>query len=198
MSLLAHIDDDALRLQFRDQLLQRAEFINSETLKHLGLQRARRILFEGVDYMLHFHTEEGNGPGVLAPRCHEDVEALLRIFPEVVDRGHDSGLLAWAPPAQFRGRRPFDVAGAGYVIMAAGLRATAKAVEHPPEPTFGAPVLDPTASRRYELCSREVCKIARRIYNVLVYILRSGRVSCRSQSGATVWPYACPPLSSRP
>jgi hypothetical protein len=30
------------------------------------------------------------------------------------------------------------------VIMAAGLRATAKAMEHPPEPTVGAPVLDPT------------------------------------------------------
>jgi hypothetical protein len=30
------------------------------------------------------------------------------------------------------------------VIMAAGLRATAKAVEHPPEPKVGAPVLDPT------------------------------------------------------
>jgi len=31
------------------------------------------------------------------------------------------------------------------VTMAAGLRATAKAAEHPPEPTVGAPVLDPTA-----------------------------------------------------
>jgi hypothetical protein len=30
-------------------------------------------------------------------------------------------------------------------MMAAGLRATAKAVEHPPEPKVGAPVLDPTA-----------------------------------------------------
>ena len=30
--------------------------------------------------------------------------------------------------------------------MAAGLRATAKAAEHPPEPTVGAPVLDPTAA----------------------------------------------------
>jgi hypothetical protein len=36
------------------------------------------------------------------------------------------------------------VAGAGNVIMAAGLRATAKAVDHPPEPNVGAPVLDPT------------------------------------------------------
>jgi hypothetical protein len=30
-------------------------------------------------------------------------------------------------------------------MMAAGLRATAKAVEHPPEPKIGAPVLDPTS-----------------------------------------------------
>jgi hypothetical protein len=28
--------------------------------------------------------------------------------------------------------------------MAAGLRATAKAAEHPPEPKVGAPALDPT------------------------------------------------------
>jgi len=32
------------------------------------------------------------------------------------------------------------------VITAAGLRATAKAVDHPPEPNVGAPVLDPTAT----------------------------------------------------
>ena len=31
-------------------------------------------------------------------------------------------------------------------MMAAGLRATAKAVEHPPEPKVGAPVLDPTVN----------------------------------------------------
>jgi hypothetical protein len=31
--------------------------------------------------------------------------------------------------------------------MVAGLRATAKAVEHPPEPKVGAPVLDPTTAR---------------------------------------------------
>ena len=35
--------------------------------------------------------------------------------------------------------------GAGNEMMGAGLRATAKAVEHPPEPKVGAPVLDPTA-----------------------------------------------------
>jgi hypothetical protein len=44
------------------------------------------------------------------------------------------------------GNRPaaFDVAGAGNVTMAAGLRSTAKAVGKPPEPTVRAPVLDPT------------------------------------------------------
>jgi hypothetical protein len=39
----------------------------------------------------------------------------------------------------------FDEAGAGNVAMAAGLRARAKALEYPPEPNVGAPVLDPTA-----------------------------------------------------
>src|ERR1035441_4870122 len=42
----------------------------------------------------------------------------------------------------------FDVAGGGNVMMAAGLRGTAKVVEHPPEPKIGAPVLDPTATDR--------------------------------------------------
>src|SRR5450755_4239872 len=55
---------------------------------------------------------------------------------------HDTKLAgkrsAGNPPATF------DEAGAGNVMMAAGLRATAKALEHPPEPTVGAPVLDPT------------------------------------------------------
>ena len=41
----------------------------------------------------------------------------------------------------------FDVAGAGNVTMAAGLRATAKAVETPPEPKVRAPVLDPTCEQ---------------------------------------------------
>jgi hypothetical protein len=47
------------------------------------------------------------------------------------------------------GNRPaaFDVAGAGNVTMAAGLRSTAKAVGKPPEPTARAPVLDPTCER---------------------------------------------------
>ena len=39
---------------------------------------------------------------------------------------------------------PFDEAGAGNVAMAAGLRASAKALGHPPEPNVGAPVLDTT------------------------------------------------------
>jgi hypothetical protein len=44
------------------------------------------------------------------------------------------------------GKRPaaFDEAGAGNVATAAGLRATAKAVELPPEPNVRAPVRDPT------------------------------------------------------
>jgi hypothetical protein len=36
-------------------------------------------------------------------------------------------------------------------MMAAGLRATAKAVEHPPEPKIGAPVLDPTKRDRADI-----------------------------------------------
>jgi hypothetical protein len=48
----------------------------------------------------------------------------------------------------------FDVPGTGNVMMAAGLRATAKAVEHPPEPKIGAPVLDPTTTGGFgvDLC----------------------------------------------
>ena len=34
--------------------------------------------------------------------------------------------------------------------MAAGLRATAKAVGHPPEPTVGAPVSDPTVNYNFK------------------------------------------------
>jgi hypothetical protein len=56
----------------------------------------------------------------------------------------------WRPRSRASGSpspdATFDAAGAGNVIMAAGLRATAKAVEHPPEPKVGAPVLDPTAT----------------------------------------------------
>jgi hypothetical protein len=49
---------------------------------------------------------------------------------------------------------PFDVAGAGNVTMAAGLRASAKALEHPPAPKVGAPVLDPTDERDVETGAR--------------------------------------------
>ena len=38
----------------------------------------------------------------------------------------------------------FDVAGVGNVIRGAGLRPIAKAVESSPDPTVGAPALDPT------------------------------------------------------
>ena len=38
----------------------------------------------------------------------------------------------------------FDVAGAGNVLMGTGLRPGAKATEHPPDPTGGAPAPDPT------------------------------------------------------
>jgi len=38
----------------------------------------------------------------------------------------------------------FDVAGAGNVTRGAGLRPRAKALDKPPDPTVGAPVLDPT------------------------------------------------------
>jgi hypothetical protein len=38
----------------------------------------------------------------------------------------------------------FDVAGAGNVTMAAGLRSRAKAMELPPAPNVRAPALDPT------------------------------------------------------
>ena len=38
----------------------------------------------------------------------------------------------------------FDVAGAGNVTMGVGLRPTSKGVDEPPNPTVGAPVLDPT------------------------------------------------------
>jgi hypothetical protein len=37
-------------------------------------------------------------------------------------------------PLKGKSHATFDVAGAGNVTIAAGLKATAKAVEHPPEP----------------------------------------------------------------
>jgi hypothetical protein len=55
-----------------------------------------------------------------------------------LDVKHAGERSAGNPPAAF------DVAGAGNVTMAAGLRASAKALDHPPAPKVGAPVLDPT------------------------------------------------------
>jgi hypothetical protein len=54
----------------------------------------------------------------------------------------------------------FDAAGAGNVIMAAGLRVTAKAAEHRPAPKVGAPVLDPTKheSRGVSLLCNHLCR----------------------------------------
>lgn len=66
------------------------------------------------------------------------------IGPITLATKHAGERSAGKPPA------PFDVAGAGNVTMAAGLRAIAKALEHPPEPKVGAPVLDPTDERRLE------------------------------------------------
>lgn len=48
----------------------------------------------------------------------------------------------------------FDVAGAGNVIMGAGLRASAKGLELPPDPTVGASVPDPTCGRRGRAITR--------------------------------------------
>ena len=60
------------------------------------------------------------------------------------DAKHAGERSAGNPPA------PFDEAGVGNVTMAAGLRASTKALEHPPEPNVGAPVLDPTGGRVQE------------------------------------------------
>jgi len=49
----------------------------------------------------------------------------------------------------------FDEAGAGNVVTGAGLRPKAKAMEQPPDPKAGAPVLDPTDERGLETRSRE-------------------------------------------
>jgi hypothetical protein len=66
------------------------------------------------------------------------------IGPITLDAKHAGERSAGKPPAAF------DVAGAGNVTMAAGLRASAKALEQPPEPTVGAPVPDPTDERDVE------------------------------------------------
>ncbi|HET9643713.1 MAG TPA: hypothetical protein VFP68_10245, partial [Burkholderiaceae bacterium] len=57
-------------------------------------------------------------------------------------RGGSSGRLDWSSSLI-----AFDVAGAGNMAMAAGLRAVVKAMEYPSEPNVGAPVLDPTCER---------------------------------------------------
>ena len=53
------------------------------------------------------------------------------------------------------GNRPagFDVAGAGNVLMGAGLRPGAKAPDEPPDPTGGAPAPDPTCVQQRLVCS---------------------------------------------
>jgi hypothetical protein len=66
----------------------------------------------------------------------ESVPSL--IGPITLDMKHAGKRNAGNPPV------PFDVAGAGNVAMATGLRARAKALGNPPEPNAGAPVLDPT------------------------------------------------------
>jgi hypothetical protein len=63
------------------------------------------------------------------------------------DAKHAGERSAGKPPA------PFDVAGAGNEARAAGLRASVKALEHPPEPKVGAPVLDPTCVQQRLACS---------------------------------------------
>ena len=51
----------------------------------------------------------------------------------------------------------FDVAGTGTVIMGVGLRPIPKGVEEPPNPTVGAPVLDPTCEGLgYNGCMAEI------------------------------------------
>ena len=62
------------------------------------------------------------------------------IGPITFDAKHAGERNAGNPPVAF------DVAGAGNVAMAAGLRASAKALGNPPEPNAGAPVLDPTGT----------------------------------------------------
>jgi hypothetical protein len=65
-----------------------------------------------------------------------------------LDAKHAGERGAGKPPATF------DEAGAGNVTMAAGLRASAKALGQPPEPNVGAPVLDPTDERDVECAGR--------------------------------------------
>ncbi|SIT49300.1 hypothetical protein BN2475_1340002 [Paraburkholderia ribeironis] len=71
-----------------------------------------------------------------AYRCAESAPSM--IGPINLDMKQTGKPSAGKPHARF------DVAGAGNVTMAAGLRPTVKAVERPPEPTVRAPVFDPT------------------------------------------------------
>ena len=66
------------------------------------------------------------------------------IGPITLDAKHAGERNAGKPPVAF------DVAGAGNVSTAAGLRSSAKALGQPPEPNDGAPVLDPTDERDVE------------------------------------------------
>ena len=68
--------------------------------------------------------------------CAESVPSMMGLI--TLDAKHAGERGAGKPPATF------DAAGAGNVTMAAGLRASAKALGPPPEPNVGAPVLDPT------------------------------------------------------
>ena len=51
---------------------------------------------------------------------------------------------ATGKPSAGKRHAGFDEAGAGDVIRGAGLRPRAKALDRPPDPTIGAPGLDPT------------------------------------------------------
>lgn len=57
------------------------------------------------------------------------------------------GVKATGKPGAGKRHAGFDVAGVGNVIMGAGLRASAKVLEVPPDPNVGAPVPDPTGGR---------------------------------------------------
>ncbi len=54
------------------------------------------------------------------------------------------GVKATGNPGAGKRHAGFDVAGVGNVITGVGLRASAKVLEIPPDPTIGAPVPDPT------------------------------------------------------
>ena len=78
------------------------------------------------------------------------VERGTRWTTERVQVGNSPPTVVRAPWLSRQPHAPFDVAGAGNVIMAAGLRSLAKAMELPPAPTVRAPALDPTDEREEE------------------------------------------------